>query len=58
MAEKDKPTVIVATTVKGKGVSFMENNLDFHGRAPTPDETEKALEELELTLTEIKEAAQ
>ena len=42
-----KPTVIVARTTKGKGVSFMENNLDFHGRAPTPDEEERALRELE-----------
>jgi transketolase len=55
---KDKPTLIVATTVKGKGVSFMEHNLDFHGRAPTPEETEKALEELEITLSEIREAGQ
>jgi len=43
---KEKPTVIIALTVKGRGVSFMENNLEFHGRAPTPDEVEKALEEL------------
>jgi transketolase len=55
---EDEPTVIVATTVKGKGVSFMENNLDFHGRAPTPDETEKALEELEIAIAEIKEDGQ
>lgn len=43
---KGKPTAIVAHTIKGKGVSFMENNVDFHGKAPTPDEMEKALEEL------------
>ena len=42
---KMKPVMIVARTVKGKGVSFMENVLDFHGRAPTPEETEKALKE-------------
>ena len=42
-----KPTAIVAHTVKGKGVSFMENNLDFHGRAPTPEEAQRALKELE-----------
>ncbi len=41
------PCMIIAHTVKGKGVSFMENNLDFHGRAPTPEEAEKALRELE-----------
>ena len=44
---KGKPTVIVARTVKGKGVSFMENNVAFHGKAPTPEEAERALKELE-----------
>jgi transketolase len=43
---KQKPTVIIAHTVKGKGVSFMENNVDFHGKAPTPQEAEIALKEL------------
>ncbi|MFZ2385931.1 MAG: transketolase [Candidatus Omnitrophota bacterium] len=43
---KGKPSVIIAHTVKGKGVSFMENNVDFHGRAPTKEETEQALKEL------------
>jgi transketolase len=43
---KGKPTVIIAHTVKGKGVSFMENNVDFHGKAPTAQETEIALKEL------------
>jgi transketolase len=42
-----KPTVVIAHTVKGKGVSFMENNVAFHGKAPTPEEAEKALRELE-----------
>jgi transketolase len=44
---KGKPTVIIARTIKGKGVSFMENNVAFHGKAPTPEEAEKALKELE-----------
>ncbi|MBL7151395.1 MAG: transketolase [Candidatus Omnitrophica bacterium] len=44
---KGKPTVIVAHTIKGKGVSFMENVCDFHGRAPTKEEAERALKELE-----------
>ena len=43
---KEQPTVIIAHTIKGKGVSFMENNLEFHGRAPTPEEAERALREL------------
>ncbi len=42
-----QPTVIVAHTVKGKGVSFMENNVDFHGKAPNAAEVEIALKELE-----------
>lgn len=43
---KGQPTVIIAHTTKGKGVSFMENNPDFHGKATTPRETTIALEEL------------
>lgn len=43
---KGRPTMIVAHTVKGKGVSFMENNPDFHGKAPTPEQVEQALREL------------
>jgi transketolase len=44
---KGKPTVIIAHTIKGKGVSFMENNAAFHGKAPTWEEAERALKELE-----------
>jgi len=44
---KRKPTVIIAHTVKGKGVSFMENNVAFHGKAPTHEEAERALKELQ-----------
>jgi len=43
---KLKPTVIIAHTVKGKGVSFMEHVVDFHGRAPSEEEREIALKEL------------
>jgi transketolase len=42
-----QPTVIIARTVKGKGVSFMENNPDFHGKAPNAEEMKIALKELE-----------
>ena len=42
-----KPTVILANTVKGKGVSFMENNIKWHGVAPKPEEVEAAVKELE-----------
>ncbi len=44
---KGQPAVIIAHTIKGKGVSFMENSVDFHGRAPNAAELEKALKELE-----------
>lgn len=44
---KGKPKVIIAHTVKGKGVSFMENNVDWHGKAPTKELLEQALKELE-----------
>ena len=43
---KGKPTVLIAHTIKGKGVSFMENNPKFHGQAPTPEEAVRALAEL------------
>ena len=46
-AAKGKPTCIVAHTIKGKGVSFMENNPKFHGTAPTPAEVDLALKELQ-----------
>jgi transketolase len=46
-ATKGKPTAIVAHTVKGKGVSFMENNPKYHGVAPTPAEVALALQELQ-----------
>jgi transketolase len=46
-ATKGKPTAIVAHTIKGKGVSFMENNPKFHGTAPTAAEVEAALKELQ-----------
>jgi transketolase len=45
-ATKGKPTVVIANTIKGKGVSFMENNPKFHGTAPTPAEEALALAEL------------
>ena len=46
-----KPTLLLANTVKGKGVSFMENVAGWHGRAPTYDELVKSLEELGLKET-------
>jgi transketolase len=43
---KGRPTAIIAHTIKGKGVSFMEGNVDFHGKAPTTAEIEQAIGEL------------
>ena len=45
-ATKGKPTCIIAHTIKGKGVSFMENNPKFHGMAPSKEEYEIAMKEL------------
>jgi transketolase len=45
--QQGKPTCIIAHTIKGKGVSFMENNLLWHYRTPDPDELRLALAELE-----------
>lgn len=43
---KGKPTCIIAKTIKGKGVSFMENNVSWHGKAPSEEEYKKAIEEI------------
>ncbi|UCH08837.1 MAG: transketolase [Deltaproteobacteria bacterium] len=43
---KGMPTIIIARTIKGKGVSFMENVVDWHGKAPCREEAEQALEEI------------
>jgi transketolase len=43
---EDKPTFIVANTIKGKGISFMENNPEWHHKAPNEEEYQKILQEL------------
>lgn len=43
---KGKPTIIIAKTIKGKGVSFMENKVDWHGKAPNDEEYMQAIKEL------------
>jgi transketolase len=50
---KDKPQVIIAHTVKGKGISFVENKAEWHGIAPKKEELEKALTELDEQEKEI-----
>ena len=51
VATRGRPTLIVAHTVKGKGVSFMENNPEWHGKSPRPDEAVAAIREI-LGVTE------
>ena len=46
--QSNKPTAIIADTIKGKGVSFMENNAGWHGQAPSEDEYTKAIMELKI----------
>ncbi len=50
---KDKPTAIIAKTVKGKGVSFMENAVGWHGVAPNDEQYETAMAELKAQLCEL-----
>lgn len=45
--EKGKPTAIIAHTVKGKGVSFMENTIDWHYKSPNPDQLKTAIGEID-----------
>lgn len=52
-ATKGMPTAIICKTVKGKGVSFMENNAGWHGKAPNDEEYEKAMADLEKIGAEL-----
>ena len=56
MAERvmQKPTVIIMRTTKGKGVSYMENVLDWHGKAPNDEEYEVAMNDLNKLLAELE----
>ncbi len=47
LSEKGKNSIILAHTIKGKGVSFMENTSEWHGKCPNTDEYERAIRELE-----------
>ncbi|MFT9057781.1 MAG: transketolase, partial [Ethanoligenens sp.] len=51
---KGKPTIIVARSIKGKGVSFMENEAAWHGTAPNGEQREQALRELDEVLLELE----
>ena len=52
---KGKPTVIICKTIKGKGVSFMENQIDWHGKAPNDEEYKIAMQELKQEAEKIQE---
>jgi len=56
-AEKGKPTCVIANTVKGKGVSFMENVAKWHHGVPSEAELKQALRELDAAETKLREAA-
>ena len=51
---KGKPTCIIGKTIKGKGVSFMEDVCDWHGVAPNKEQYETAMEELKATLADLE----
>ena len=51
---KGKPTIIIATTIKGKGVSFMENQASWHGTAPNKEQRDQAIAELNKSLAELE----
>lgn len=53
-AEKGRPSVILAKTVKGKGVSFMENDAGWHGKAPNAEQYERAMAELDAALAKLE----
>lgn len=52
---KGKPTAIICKTIKGKGVSFMENQIDWHGKAPNDEEYKIAIQELKQEAEKIQE---
>ena len=51
---KGQPTVLIAKTVKGKGVSFMENDAGWHGKAPNAEQYEKAMAELDAAVKRLE----
>jgi transketolase len=53
--EKEKPVLILAHTIKGKGISFIENNHKWHHHVPTDEELKAAIRELEQALKDIDE---
>ncbi len=54
---KEKPTVVIMKSIKGKGVSFMENNPAWHGNAPNDEQYEQAIAEIDAQIERIKKGA-
>ena len=54
--DSDVPTVIIGKTVKGHGVSFMENQAGWHGKAPNDEEYKIAMDELTAAMVELEAA--
>ena len=52
---KEKPTVIVADTVKGKGVTLFENNVNFHGGQPKTEEWQECYAQLDAEIAELED---
>ena len=55
---KGQPTAIIAKSTKGKGVSFMENNAGWHGKAPNDEEYAQAMKDLEAIDETLKKAGE
>ncbi len=51
---KDKPTIIICKTIKGKGASLMEDKVEWHGVAPSPDQYEEIIGELSKHLENLR----
>ena len=54
-AEQDKPTCIILDTTKGKGVSYMTNSVDWHGKGPNDEEYKVAMEELNAAYAALEQ---
>ena len=54
-AENEKPTCIILDTLKGKGISFMENSVDWHGKGPNDEEYAQAMQELNAAYAALEE---
>ena len=53
-ATKEKPTAIIASTVKGKGVSFMQNDANWHGAAPNFEQYQQAMQDLQKEIEKLE----